>query len=182
MLAPERLGRVPNSRSGVRPVARGYLIARAATRERRSASWSAVMMADRLDLESERIAPKRGEVRLRILGELLRRMHVNTRQAIRARHPERTWDRRYPLTVLADNGIIEISGTTARFVEDLDFIRSPPCCQPSTSVLSEPRDSASRTLRGVLINVSGRRSGGELLKETANAAPSSAAIAPKPSS
>ena len=35
-------------------------------------------MADRLDLESERIAPERGEVRLRILRELLRGMHVDT--------------------------------------------------------------------------------------------------------
>src|SRR5207253_5996715 len=48
----------------------------------RTRAWrSAVVMADRLDLESERIAPKRGEVRLRILRELLRGMHVDTPEA-----------------------------------------------------------------------------------------------------
>ena len=42
------------------------------------------------------------------------------RQAIQARHPEIRWDRRYPIKVLADNGIITISGTTVSFVEQLD--------------------------------------------------------------
>lgn len=42
------------------------------------------------------------------------------RQVIMARHPDIKWDRRYPIKVLADNGIIEISGTTASFVEQLD--------------------------------------------------------------
>ena len=37
-----------------------------------------------------------------------------------ARHPDIRWDRRYPMKVLADNGIVEISGTTASFVEALD--------------------------------------------------------------
>jgi hypothetical protein len=45
---------------------------------------------------------------------------VQIRQAILARHPGMKWDRRYPLKVLADNGIVEITGKTVRFVEDLD--------------------------------------------------------------
>jgi hypothetical protein len=42
------------------------------------------------------------------------------RQAIKARHPDLRWDRRYPLQVLADNGIVEVTGTTVSFVENLD--------------------------------------------------------------
>ena len=42
------------------------------------------------------------------------------RQAIGARHPETKWDRRYPLDVLQDNGIIEVDGATARLSEELD--------------------------------------------------------------
>lgn len=42
------------------------------------------------------------------------------RQAIEARHPDIRWDRRYPLGVLENNGIIEVTDTTARFVEQLD--------------------------------------------------------------
>jgi len=42
------------------------------------------------------------------------------RQAIRARHPGIKWDRRYPLKVLADNGVVKVTGDTVSFVEDLD--------------------------------------------------------------
>jgi hypothetical protein len=42
------------------------------------------------------------------------------RQAIGARHPDIRWDRRYPLRVLVDNGIVKITGTTVSFVEKLD--------------------------------------------------------------
>jgi len=42
------------------------------------------------------------------------------RQAIEARHPGIKWDRRYPLKVLADNGIIEIAGRTVIFTEHLE--------------------------------------------------------------
>jgi hypothetical protein len=42
------------------------------------------------------------------------------RQAIEARHPNIKWDRRYPLGVLADNGIVTVSGTTVNFVEQLE--------------------------------------------------------------
>src|SRR5438132_5105658 len=63
------------------PVARSQLMPRAAMRVRTRVWRSAVMMADRLDPESERIAPKRGEVRLRILRELLRGMHGDTPEA-----------------------------------------------------------------------------------------------------
>ncbi len=42
------------------------------------------------------------------------------REAILARQPDIRWDRRYPMKVLADNGIVEIRGTTARLVESLD--------------------------------------------------------------
>ena len=42
------------------------------------------------------------------------------RQAIQARHPDIKWDRRYPMKVLADNGIVEVEGTTVSFVEQLD--------------------------------------------------------------
>jgi hypothetical protein len=45
---------------------------------------------------------------------------VQIRQAILARHPGMKWDRRYPLKILADNGIVEITGRTVSFVEDLD--------------------------------------------------------------
>jgi len=41
------------------------------------------------------------------------------RQAIQARHPETSWDRRYPLAVLENNGIVETTKTTARFSEHL---------------------------------------------------------------
>ena len=30
------------------------------------------------------------------------------------------WDRSYPLKVLADNGIVKVTGTTVSFVENLD--------------------------------------------------------------
>src|SRR2546429_375168 len=45
---------------------------------------------------------------------------ASIRQAIAARHPGCKWDRRYPMKVLADNGIVAINGTTASFVEPLD--------------------------------------------------------------
>jgi len=41
------------------------------------------------------------------------------RRAIQARHPGIKWDRRYPLGVLADNGIVEVTGTAVSFVEKL---------------------------------------------------------------
>jgi hypothetical protein len=37
-----------------------------------------------------------------------------------ARQPHGTWDIRYPLKVLAANGVVEIMGETVRFVERLD--------------------------------------------------------------
>jgi 5-methylcytosine-specific restriction endonuclease McrA len=43
------------------------------------------------------------------------------RQAIKARHPDLRWDRRYPLQVLADNGIVKVTGATVSFVENLGF-------------------------------------------------------------
>ena len=42
------------------------------------------------------------------------------RQAIAARHPDIKWDRRYPIKVLEDNGIINVDGTTVSFAEELD--------------------------------------------------------------
>ena len=42
------------------------------------------------------------------------------RRAIEARQPGMRWDLRYPLKVLADNGIVTITGTTVGFVEKLD--------------------------------------------------------------
>src|SRR5664280_2186928 len=42
------------------------------------------------------------------------------RRAIEARHPGISWDRRYPLKVLGDNGIVRVTGTTVSFVEKLD--------------------------------------------------------------
>lgn len=42
------------------------------------------------------------------------------RQAIKARHPGIKWDHRYPLKVLADNGIVRVSGSTVTLVEHLD--------------------------------------------------------------
>jgi hypothetical protein len=42
------------------------------------------------------------------------------RRAILARHPDIKWDRRYPIKVLQDNGIIDVTGTTVTFVEQLD--------------------------------------------------------------
>jgi hypothetical protein len=42
------------------------------------------------------------------------------RQAIKARHPDLKWDRRYPIGVLSDNHIVEVTGTTVSFVEKLD--------------------------------------------------------------
>jgi 5-methylcytosine-specific restriction endonuclease McrA len=41
------------------------------------------------------------------------------RQAIQARHPGTKWDRRYPIKVLEDNGIVKVSGTNVSFVEEL---------------------------------------------------------------
>jgi hypothetical protein len=60
-------------------------------------------------------------IALRIIAEAGGSVDIaQIRQAIMARHPGTTWDRRYPMKVLADNGIVAISGTTARFAEDLD--------------------------------------------------------------
>jgi hypothetical protein len=42
------------------------------------------------------------------------------RQAIQARHPDTSWDRRYPIGVLESNGIIEIVDDEVSLVEQLD--------------------------------------------------------------
>jgi hypothetical protein len=60
-------------------------------------------------------------IALRIIAEAGGSVEVaRIRQAIAARHPDVKWDRRYPMKVLADNGIVAIKGTTASFVEPLD--------------------------------------------------------------
>ena len=41
---------------------------------------------------------------------------AHIRRAIGARHPGINWDRRYPLKVLEDNGIVKVTGTTVSFV------------------------------------------------------------------
>lgn len=60
------------------------------------------------------------------------------RQAIQARHPGMKWDRRYPIKVLADNGIVAVSGTTVSLVEQLDP-------QQIASLLSALDERAVRT-------------------------------------
>jgi len=42
------------------------------------------------------------------------------RMAIEARHPGIKWDRRYPIKVLEDNGIVRATGTVVSFLENLD--------------------------------------------------------------
>jgi hypothetical protein len=58
---------------------------------------------------------------LRIIAEAGGSVEIaRIRDAIIARHPDIEWDRRYPIKVLADNGIVEVNGTTVSFVERLD--------------------------------------------------------------
>jgi hypothetical protein len=60
-------------------------------------------------------------IALRIIAEGGGSAEVATiRQAITARYPGIKWDRRYPLKVLIDNGIVKVHGTTVSLVEDLD--------------------------------------------------------------
>jgi hypothetical protein len=60
-------------------------------------------------------------IALRIIAEAGGSVDVaRIRQAIKARHPDLKWDRRYPLQVLADNGIVAIDGSTVSFLEPLE--------------------------------------------------------------
>ena len=60
-------------------------------------------------------------IALRIIAEAGGVVEISRiRQAILARHPEAEWDRRYPLKVLKDRGVIDFDKRTARLVEDLD--------------------------------------------------------------
>jgi hypothetical protein len=60
-------------------------------------------------------------IALRVIAESGGRAQIaRIRQAILARHPGSTWHRRYPIIVLANNGIIEVKGTSVSFVEQLD--------------------------------------------------------------
>jgi hypothetical protein len=65
------------------------------------------------------------------------------RQAIQARHPDTRWDLRYPIGVLANNGIVERTGTTVSFVEELD-------AEQIASLLSALDERAVRT-RGLRV-------------------------------
>ena len=60
-------------------------------------------------------------IALRIIAESGGEAEIaDIRRAIEARHPDLKWDRRYPLQVLEDNGIITTTTTHARLAEDLD--------------------------------------------------------------
>ena len=59
------------------------------------------------------------------------------RQAISARHPDLRWDRRYPLGVLADNGIVEVVGDPARFTEEIDRPGTPQSLEHAPSRSAE---------------------------------------------
>ena len=82
------------------------------------------------------------------------------RQAIQARHPETSWDRRYPLAVLENNGIVETTKTTARFSEHLTLeqiasLLAARCSLHSTNVQFVLSVSGSRTRLGGLTSPSG---------------------------
>jgi hypothetical protein len=79
-------------------------------------------------------------IALRIIAENGGRAEVaQIRQAIQARHPGIRWDRRYPLKVLEDNGIVTVTGTTVSFVEDLDT-------EQTATLLSALDERAVRTV------------------------------------
>lgn len=60
-------------------------------------------------------------IALRIIAEAGGRAPVgDIRRAILARHPDRRWDRRYPLGVLRENGIIDFDRKEAWLIEALD--------------------------------------------------------------
>jgi hypothetical protein len=79
-------------------------------------------------------------IALRTIAEVGGRAEIDRiRQAIQARHPEITWDRRYPVKVLADNGVVIISGTTV----ELSSSSNP---QQIASLLSALDERAVRTV------------------------------------
>jgi hypothetical protein len=83
-------------------------------------------------------------IALRIIAEAGGSVEVGRiRQAILARHPAIKWDRRYPIKVLEDNGLVEVSGTTVSFVEQLDSVQI-------ASLLSALDERAVRT-RGLRV-------------------------------
>jgi hypothetical protein len=60
-------------------------------------------------------------IALRIIAEGGESAEVaQIRQAIKARHPEIKWARRYPIGVLEERDIVKVTGTTVSFVESLD--------------------------------------------------------------
>lgn len=60
-------------------------------------------------------------IALRVLAEHDGRAPIaDVRRAIQARHPDQKWDRRYPLEVLRDNGIIDYDRSDAWLTEVLD--------------------------------------------------------------
>jgi hypothetical protein len=76
-------------------------------------------------------------------------------QAIQARHSDIKWDARYPIKVLADNGILKVEGTTVSLVEQLDPDQIASLLSPSTNVPSVRVDFASRMHRGARIQPNG---------------------------
>jgi len=92
-------------------------------------------------------------IALRVLAEAGGAVEIDRiRRAILARHPTLKWDRRYPLRVLSNNGIIDVDQTTARFVEDLDTTQI-------ASLLSALDERAVRTT-GLRVEDSSWRSDG----------------------
>ena len=78
-------------------------------------------------------------IALRVIAEAGGEVDVaRIRTAILARHPGLKWDRRYPLGILAKNGIVQCDQVTARFVEDLD-------AEQIASLLSALDERAVRT-------------------------------------
>ena len=61
-------------------------------------------------------------IALRLIAENGGRVSVSSiRNAIQARHPGNQWDRRYPIGVLRDRGIIKEDGEYVEFVEALSY-------------------------------------------------------------
>lgn len=99
-------------------------------------------------------------IALRILAENGGTAQIaQIRQAIEARHPGIRWDRRYPLKVLEDNSVVNVTNATVSFVEKLDSDQIASLLSASTSAQSVLRGSVSRMRRGVLIRPSGTHYG-----------------------
>lgn len=91
-------------------------------------------------------------IALRLIAEAGGTVDISRiRQAIAARHPQTTWDPRYPIGILVSNGIIVQNGTTVSFTEKLNT-------NQIASLLAALDERAVRTAEGTAPRSAAQRS------------------------